>query len=114
MRTLDDAWAWYVATKKQSKLVRKLADKHWDQLPNDPLLDPNRESVIRDAVMVHEPLDDLAVLVLFSVFEAIVRKRLADEIAIERQILKHPVLVASATDAADAIEFGSFARVLDP
>lgn len=31
----------------------------------------------------------------------------------ERLILKHPVLIASAEDAIDGVEVGSFARVLE-
>jgi hypothetical protein len=114
MKTLQEAWDWYEAIRQNAKMVHRMADKHWDHLPDDPLYYDDRDIVLQRTQIERDQLDYLAILVLFSVFEAIVRQRIADEIALERQILKHPVLIASAIDAAEGIEVGSFARVLEP
>ena len=35
MKTLDDAWRWYVETKHQVTLMRRLAGLYWAELPWD-------------------------------------------------------------------------------
>ena len=125
MRTLADAWNWYQAvaeaTKRLDRLARVWGDFPWDQ--NDAWV--NR--VARDGVLgrvesldlaenariVSTELDDLAIFVLFSVFEAIVRDRLKDQIADELRGLKHPSLVKAGREVEDAIEQGSFGKLLD-
>ena len=61
------------------------------------------------ARIVMEDLDDLAVLLLFSVFEANVRDRILEEM--DREMAappRHPALVKAIADAKYAIEHGSF------
>lgn len=121
MTTLEDARDWYEATVASLRLVERLAEDHWDRLPWDGPL--GRDYVLRhltaaDALLParvgRRPLDDLAVLVLFSVFECVVRQAVGDEVASEAAGLRHPSLVHAAREAVDGIEEGSFFRVLEP
>jgi hypothetical protein len=61
-------------------------------------------------------MDDLAVLVLFSVFESQVRERLAAEL--KREVLEksvtHTVLLRAVDDLIQQVEEGSFFKVLAP
>jgi hypothetical protein len=78
------------------------------------LSDLTDERIHNDTRTALKPLDDLAVLVLFSVFEAIVRAKLMAQIQDEKAGLRHAVLRKAAGDAEDGIENGSFKNnVLD-
>ena len=72
-------------------------------------------ATIRDlAKRVTEDLDDLAVLLLFSVFEATVKERTLEEM--DRELEKPPrhlVLKKAVGDARDTIEHGSFGRLTE-
>ncbi len=59
-------------------------------------------------------LDDLCVLLLFSVFEATVRERVLADVVDELPIVRHPALVQAIATLKDSIGQGSFYRVLDP
>src|SRR5437868_2980724 len=63
---------------------------------------------------VLDDLDDLCVLLLFSVFEALVRDQVLRGVDAEIRSLRHPTLRRAADDARDAIEQGSFFKVLEP
>lgn len=67
----------------------------------------------RDADTVTNEHDDLAVLVLFSVFEAVVRDHLKSQLAPEIGRLKHPSLRKAGREVAEAVEHGSFGRLLE-
>jgi|ERR1051325_2888336 hypothetical protein len=123
MKTLADAWAWYVATKTALTRMRRLGEKHW----NDPsLADASiwRDDSFRmlEAVDLVEqttrslqPIDDLAVVVLFSVFESLVRDHLKELIEPEAAGIANPILKEAAEDALQGIAEGSFyRRVLEP
>ncbi len=123
MKDLDEAWEWYKETHEQLKLWRRILDKYWDQLPwqgslerDDRFrsLDENRS--IASSNLALGELDDLAVLVLFSVFESMVRSRVSEEVekeVVEKGII-HVVLVKATNDAIERIENGSFYHVLEP
>src|SRR5947207_12074895 len=85
MKTLDDAWAWYQAVKEGARRLDHLS-KYWGLMPWDGadewvsrlasdnvLKHVEADQMATDARVITEELDDLAVLVLFSVFEANVR-----------------------------------------
>ena len=83
MMTLDEAWNWYETAKSQLNLLDRLAGRYWDVLPWEghlskdarfQHLDP--EQLLTKNKMVLDELNDFAVLVLFSVFEAIIRDEL--------------------------------------
>jgi len=62
-----------------------------------------------------KPIDDLAVVVLFSVFESLVRDYLIRRIKPEAAALSDPILKQAADDALRGVAEGSFfRRVLEP
>jgi hypothetical protein len=115
MTALADAWKWYQDAKRHLQAMRRLANTHWGELPHDKLLDDrSQKRVVEDTTAVLASLDDLAVVLLFSVFEAEVRERVVDGLTTEREGLRNPVLRKAADAAVEGIEVGSFARVLEP
>ncbi len=97
--------------------IRKLAGK-W----NDPALETvlGRDNRLRHrteadlldrASMILDDLDDLAVLVLFSVFEANVRARASVDVERETSSIQHPAVLRAVNDLKEAIENGSFGKV---
>jgi hypothetical protein len=121
MTTLEEAWHWYQAAAESLRRVERVSRRYWDEPGMQELL--ARDSVLRDlsrqevetgAQHAREPLDDLAVLVLFSVFESIVRSAGRDQVAAEAAGLRHPSLTYAAEEALRAIDDGSFFRVLEP
>ena len=67
----------------------------------------NRANAILD------DLDDLAVLVLFSVFEVTVRDRAKADVDRETASIQHPAVLRAVKDLKEAIENGSFGRVTE-
>ncbi len=119
MIDLEDAWTWYVTTRKQLRLFGRLGRKHWDKLPwdgklgeDDALKNLESESVVTGSAFCLEHLDDFAVLILLSVFESIVRAQVLSEVEDEKSRLRHALIIQIVTDATDEIEHGSFHRVL--
>jgi len=63
-----------------------------------------------------QEFDDLAVLVLFSDFESMVRHRVSAEVRkeVDMKQIDHPILLKASSDAIERIENGSFFLVLEP
>lgn len=121
MKTLAGAWRWYEAVQGQLYLIGRLASKHWNALPwqgalgrDQVFIDAKPENVAAEARFGVEHLDDLAVLVLFSVFEAQLRDRVAKAVKKEASALRHHALQLAAGELLQRIEEGSFFRVLEP
>jgi len=123
MKDLQEAFRWYEETVKQLRLWQRLVSKHWSDLPWQNLLekddkfrnlDDNR--VIESCSLSLRELNDLAVLVLFSVFESMARGLVSDEVRlqVEEKEIKHVVLGKAAKDAIERVENGSFFSVLEP
>src|SRR5947209_3759424 len=123
MRTLADAWNWYEATMRNLTRMRRLGEKHW----NDPSLANTSIWLDDDFKMVEasqiaadtkaslSAIDDLAVVVLFSVFESRVRDFLVALIAPEAQGISDPILREATEDAVQGVREGGFyRRVLEP
>lgn len=117
MTTLDDAWAWYTVTHQHLKLFRRLArPDYWAGLPIDrddafKFLDPSQ---VQDQIDTRLPyLDDLAIVVLFSVFEAIVRDQALELVRCQRVPGEHPVIGNALDDVENSLREGSFFRVLE-
>jgi hypothetical protein len=123
MKTLADAWDWYRATKRNLGRMRRLGSNHW----NDPSLeaasiwqDDEFRTLEASDIEVEtgaslKPIDDLAVVVLFSVFESRVRDYLIERIEPEAGTLTDPILKEAAEDAIQGVQEGSFfGRVLEP
>lgn len=124
MTTLDDAWMWYRAVADGMKRLTHLA-KFWGKFPwgqqDEWVAQVERDNVLRHVESVHlagnaelvtNEHDDLAVLVLFSVFEAIVRDHLKTQLAPEINRLQHPNLKKAGKDVLDSVEHGSFGLLL--
>jgi hypothetical protein len=121
MTTIDEAWTWYRNTRQQVRLMQRLAESYWDNLPWDEVLARDRyfrsasqARVAAETAFSLLHLDDLAVVVLFSVFEAIVRSRVLDEVDAEAGSIYHRVLRLAVQEARQRVEEGSFFRVLEP
>jgi hypothetical protein len=123
MTTLADAWNWYQATKRNLARMRRLGEKHWD----DPSLTDASISkddqfrmlvapdIVAETTVSLEPIDDLAIVVLFSVFESHVRDYLIELIQPEADRITEPILREAADDATQGVREGSFyRRVLEP
>jgi hypothetical protein len=126
MTTLEDAWEWYLAASGGAKRLTHLA-KYWDMLPwggddgwvseiqkDNALRHLSADQLSKDATTVERELDDLAVLVLFSVFEAIVRDLVDEQLRPEIAGLKHVALKSAGEDVLQSVAEGSFFRVLEP
>lgn len=120
MMTLEGAWDWYLTVRKQLGLFARLGRAHWDRLPadctvwgDDRLKEVGAKEIVEASALGLDHLDDFAVLVLFSVFESVVRDRALAEIRGERERLSHPLVIRIVESARDDIENGSFFRVLD-
>jgi hypothetical protein len=126
MTTLEDAWRWYSAIADGMKWLTRLA-KYWGQFPwglgdewvrlveRDGVLkavEVNHLTSVAETVLPEH--DDLAVLVLFSVFEANVRDHLKKQLEPEVARLTHPSLVKAGSDVLDDVAHGSFGRLLEP
>ncbi len=118
--SLADAWDWYEGVRTLTLAMQALGRKHWDSLPWDTAL--GRDERLRhleaprienqaDAVL--GDLDDLCVLLMFSVFEAAVRERVLDEVGAEQSSLRHPAIRYAVAALTEGIEHGSFYRVLE-
>jgi hypothetical protein len=100
----------------------RLGEKHWNDLPWDGdlgrdnrLKELTSAEIVNDSQTVLDDLDDLCVLLLFSVFEAIVRERVLAEVEAELPpLLRHVAVKRALDEMKEGIESGSFFKVLEP
>jgi len=123
IRSLEDARRWYEAVSNLVGMMDRVARRYLrEELGKQTLEETlHRDDKIRSAATIRdlakrvtEDLDDLAVLLLFSVFEATVRERTLEEM--DRELEKPPrhlVLKKAVGDAKDTIEHGSFGRLTE-
>ncbi len=118
--SLEDAWGWYQSVLSLTQVMGRLGSKYWQSLPWDgPMGRDNRlrpleaTEIAEKAKAVLQDLEDLGVLVLFSVFESIVRNRALADVAAESHSLSHPALLHAVKALSDAIENGSVSKVLE-
>ncbi len=121
MTTLEDAWEWYRATYRHLRRSERLARLYWNDLPWDGSLgrdesfrDLRGQEVESEAAVALSYLQDLAIVVLFSVFEAEVRGHILAEVKREAELLRHRTLIAAAADTLERIAEGSFFHILQP
>jgi hypothetical protein len=100
--------------------MARLGGKYWDDLPWDGDLGRDNRLGNLESTQVEEmsravldDLDDLCVLLLFSVFESHVRERSLADVAKELPPLRHPALLQAVDELNDTIGHGSFYRVLE-
>jgi hypothetical protein len=121
MNALDEAWNWYQALRQQARLMERLAEHYWVELPwegrlghDDHFRALDQGQVRADAQLALSRLDDQAVVVLFSSFESLVRQQVRDEIEQEVPALRHRALKLAAVDTLQRVDEGSFFHVLQP
>ncbi len=99
IQSLEDAWEWYDAVRMLAQDMLRLAAK-WDTDEFQALV--NRENHLRDragqelaarSTRILDDLDDLAVLLMFSVFEATVRDRARADVEREADSIRHPAIL---------------------
>lgn len=120
MKSMEDAWKWFDQTRNLLSLMQRLGNKHWDNLPWDGALGRDDrfksldgQDVERQAADSLRSFDDLAVLVLFSVFEMIVRENVRVTTEVALQSVDNPVLRSAGKKALDSIEKGPFLQILE-
>lgn len=110
--------------RRGAKRLTHLA-KFWNDFPwgqgNEWVVQIERDSVLRhvqaeqmekEAQRVKEELDDQAVLLLFSVFEANIRDLVETQVQPEIAQLQHPALKNAADELLQLIQEGSFGRLM--
>jgi hypothetical protein len=118
IQTLADAWEWYQGVTKLRHYMGRLGTKYWDEEPLSGLLatDNDLREVeaphIQDMVRrIEADLEDLGVLLIFSVFEAIVRERVGNDVEQSLPEKLHPAVAEAIEDLRDNLEQGSFFRI---
>ncbi len=118
--SLDDAWLWYESVKTLTEDMTRLASHFWDKDPwVEALRLDNRfrhiesSDIERRAKTVKGDLDDLGVLLLFSVFEAIVRDQAKIDVRQSLSQPLHPAVDHAINNLIWEIESGSFGKVTD-
>ena len=123
MKTLADAWNWYTATKQNLARMQRLGERHWGDpsLANASIWQDDRFRMLEAPDIMAEttaglrPIDDLAIVVLFSVFESRVRDYLLELMEPQAQGITDPILKEAVDDAVQGVKEGSFyRRVLEP
>ncbi len=117
IRSLEDAKQWYKAVRTLALDMKHLAGRcdkpEWDAvLRRDNRLRDRTPAQLSDmANTVLDDLDDLAVLVLFSVLEATVRARAGADVDREVVRISHVAVLEAVKDLKESIANGSFAKV---
>jgi hypothetical protein len=119
--SLADAWRWYETARRLARTMERLGEKHWNDLPWDGDLGRDNHlkhltsaEVLDDSQTVLDDLDDLCVLLLFSVFEATIRERVLADVEAELPPLHHVAIKRALAEMREGIEHGSFFKVLEP
>jgi hypothetical protein len=119
--TLADAWQWYMNAQTLTSALQRLGGIHWDSLPwegalgrDNRLRDLEKNTVVTGAQIILDDLDDLCVLLLFSVFEALVREQVLKQVKEELPEPQHVHLRHAVESMRESLEFGNFFRVLEP
>jgi uncharacterized protein YutE (UPF0331/DUF86 family) len=123
MKTIADAWNWHKATKQNLARMQRLGEKHWSDASladaslwqDDHFRRLEAADIVAETTASLKPIDDLAVVVLFSVFESHVRDYLMERIRPHAESISDPILKGAADDAIQGVREGSFyRRVLEP
>jgi hypothetical protein len=119
--SLADAWNWYQTARQLARTMERLGNKHWNDLPwegdlgrDNHLIELTSEEILDGSRTVLDDLDDLCVLLLFSVFEATIREQVLAEVEAELPPLRHVTIKRALDEMREGIEHGSFFRVLEP
>ncbi|MCI0638388.1 MAG: hypothetical protein L0Y70_04895 [Gemmataceae bacterium] len=116
MKTLADAWNWYQAAKLNLARMQRLGEKHWSDLSladaslwqDDHFRMLEAADIISQSTVALKPIDDLAIVVLFSVFESHVRDYLLELLHPQAESINDPILREAADEALQGVKDGSF------
>jgi hypothetical protein len=118
--SLEDAWNWYQAVRRHAVYMQRLGDRFWDRpewdeaLSLDNLFRHVDAGDLRDGDgVILQDLDDLGVLLMFSVFEATVRDRAWADVENSLPARLHPAVSHTIDELRKDIEGGSFGRVTE-
>lgn len=100
MKTLAEAKEWYEATRRNLTRMRRLGQRHWTHpsleaasiWEDDTFRMLEASDIVEETTASLRPIDDLAIVVLFSVFESQVRDYLVAQIRPEADALADPIL----------------------
>lgn len=118
---MEEAWGWYQETRRQLRLWERMVSRYWDDLPwegklggDDRFRNLDETQLVDASKAALGQIDDLAVLVLFSVFESMIRGRVAAGIRSQMQekAVDNAVIVLAVDEAVRKVEEGSFHWVL--
>lgn len=120
MKTLDDAWKWYLDVKNSLHRIKRMGQRYWELIPWDTppwqsdrhFLELSQTAVVDAAEHGSQHLDDLAVVVLFSVFEANVRGGILEQVLAEEDQYQHQAIRDAIASVKERIGEGSFYAVL--
>ena len=123
IQSLEDAERWLKATRNIARFIERISKNYWN---SESKLQTLGETLYRDKVFgqmeaneigelarqVLADLDDLAVLLMFSVFEATVRQRMRDGMDREMaELPQHLVLRRAVEEAREVVAHGSFGNL---
>ena len=113
MNSVDEVWEWYNAARATTQRLARVASKYWDQIEGDNRLrNLDRAKIVADAKLTESPLNDLAIVMMFSVFEAAVRRLLAAQLERELPSITHPMVLGAVRERLETLKTRSFADVL--
>jgi len=119
IESLNDAWEWYKSVKKLGLYMGRLGTRYWttDALTNMLKKDNHLRSVevpyLEEMVRrIERDTDDLGVLLMFSVFEAIVRDRARDDITESLRLPLHPLVQDVVGEMSEDLRRGSFGKIM--
>ncbi|MHB1558125.1 MAG: hypothetical protein ACYC61_11735 [Isosphaeraceae bacterium] len=118
--SLEDAWTWYDRVRKLAKHIGRLGEHFWDRedwaetLAHDNVFrDVDSVDLLDNSRTILEDLDDLGVLLMFSVFEAIVRDQAWTDIVDSLPDELHPAVGFAISELEKDVKGGSFGRVTE-
>jgi hypothetical protein len=118
--SLEDAWTWYESVMLLTRHMRRLGERFWNREEWSDAL--GRDNHFRHVQSAHirvrvettlADLDDLGVLLLFSVFEAIVRDQAKLDVRQSLPHSLHPAVDHAINNLIWEIESGSFGKVTE-
>src|SRR4051812_36493800 len=102
MKTLKEAWKWYNDVKKTLDRMGRIGEERfWNAIPwhlppwlgNRHFVELTSTDVASAAENAAQHLDDLAIVVLFSVFEANVRGAILEQMRLEEPQYHHRAII---------------------
>ena len=118
--SLEDAWQWYLGVRDLTRWMGRMGKRYWENpvlselLASDNIFrDVPQEEIRKKESLVVDDLNDLCVLLLFSVFEAHVRKQTRTDVNSELPSARHPALQHALQTLHESLEQGSFFRILE-